>query len=427
MDIQSKPLSILYVAYHYPPILGSSGVHRTVAISRYLAEQNWNTTILTASIKAYDNWSKEQFSFIPNEVKVIRAFARNTANSFSFRGKYLSWMALPDNWQSWIIGGVLSGLKHIVKNKPNIIVSTYPIASAHIIAYILHKMTGIPWVADLRDPMAQEGYPSNIVKKKVFHWIEKKIVKHCAKVIVTTKGAKALYQKRFFDHSAQLWKVIPNGFDAKMFEGLEIPNRDINDKKIVLLHSGLIYPSERDPQCLFNAIAQLHEQGVITSENFELKLRATGHDHLFLPQLTQLGINKLVTLHPSIDFKDALKEMHAVDGLLLLQAENCNYQIPAKAYEYIKVQKPILALTPEEGDTGQLLVETRLATIAPLDDTSQIIKALNTFLEVVSEPNKPVLNESVLYSYSRQYQAKHFESLLMEVINDQPIHDRASI
>ena len=192
--LHSSTPSVLYIAFHYPPILGSSGVHRTLAFTRHLDSSGWQVRVLAPSLKAYENWSEDQFSFIPDNVQVIRAFARDVSRHFSWRGKYLMRMALPDNWQSWIVGGVISGLVSIIRNKPDVIVSTYPIASAHIIAYFLHKLTGVPWVSDLRDPMAQINYPIEPGRKGVFEWIERKIVKHCSFAVVTAPGAQVLYQ-----------------------------------------------------------------------------------------------------------------------------------------------------------------------------------------------------------------------------------------
>lgn len=343
---------VLYIAYHFPPILGSSGVHRTLAFTRHLANKNWHTTVLTASLKGYDNWTEEQTQFIPDNVNVIRAFCRNAAKHFSFKGKYLSLMALPDNWQSWIVGGFLSGLKSIISNKPDVIVSTYPIASAHLIAYLLHKVSGIPWVADFRDPMAQADYPTDKRKKKVFEWIEKKAVKHCKYIILTAPGAVVFYRNKFPKIADDFWQLIPNGFDQEIFDNLVIEQVLPKNNKITLLHSGVIYPSERDPRHLFNAIKELKQTGKIDPEKFQIILRATGHDSLFQSMLTDLNINDVVKLVAPISYKEALIEILSVDALLLLQADNCDYQIPAKAYEYIKAQKPVLALTTEQGDTG---------------------------------------------------------------------------
>ncbi|WP_448212542.1 glycosyltransferase [Colwellia sp. MEBiC06753] len=409
--------SVLYVAYHYPPILGSSGVHRTLAFTRYLSENSWQVRVLTADIKAYDQWSPAQYNFIPEKVEVIRAFARDTAKHFSFKGKYFSWMALPDNMQSWVIGGVLSGLKAIRKNKPSVIVSTYPIASAHIIGYILHKITGIPWVADLRDPMAQPGYPADKRKLFLFKWIEQKIVKHAKAAVVTAPGAKAFYLEKFPEIEESFWQIIPNGYDEVIFDEITEKIQQVkqaNTKKVIL-HSGVIYPHERDPTALFEAISMLKKKGTISSNSLELRLRATGHDALYLPKLKEMAIDDIVKLEPSIDYKSALREMFEVDGLLLMQSEGCNYQIPAKAYEYLRVNKPILALTPLEGDTAQLIVNSHvLSQISSLKDENDIIRGLLAFVDLMD--GSLINQEKPAIKYSRGAQAVLFEKVLTTLV-----------
>lgn len=416
--MSDKQRSIVYIAYHYPPVVGSSGVHRTVAFTRHLASQNWSVRVLTASLKAYINWSEEQFSFIPENVSVIRAFARDVSRHFSWRNKYLGIMALPDNWQSWIPGGVIAGLWSFIKQKPDIIVSTYPIASAHIIGYFLHKLTGVPWVADLRDPMAQVDYPTDQRKKRWFKWIERKIVKHCEFAMVTAPGAKALYEERFADTDKDFWKVVPNGYDEAIFS--KVPNDNTGaeqSRPFTLLHSGVIYPTERDPSQLFGALSHLKTAGDISGKNFRILLRATGHDDLFRKQIDELDIADIVELAPTVPYKKALKEMFEVDALLLLQAESCNYQIPAKAYEYIRVGKPVLALTPREGDTGSLLEGAGVAEIAPLDQQEAIINAIRAFLAKCRAGEFTFPEQEKLASYSRQYHAATVEKLLGDVVD----------
>ena len=417
MPSNSSNPSIFYVAFHYPPVLGSSGVHRTLAFTRYMDEQGWKVSVLTASLKAYHKWSEEQFSFIPENVEVIRAYARDVTRHFSWRGKYLSLMAMPDYWQSWILGGVMSGLVAILRNRPDIIVSTYPIASAHIIAYVLHRLTGVPWVADLRDPMAQDNYPSDPLRKRMFEWIERKIVKHCKFVMLTAPGAKALYEQRFPQKPDDFWQIVPNGFDEEIFSQVNPPrNRAVTNNDApqphVLLHSGVIYPSERDPGQLFIALAELKQGSLVNGERLQVRLRATGHDQLYQQQIEKLDIADMVKLAPSIPYMQALEEMLSVDGLLLLQADNCNYQIPAKAYEYIRAQKPVLALTPGGGDTGLLLHDAGVADIAPLDDKEQIKEALIQFLEKLEKGEVVIMDQENIKQYSRQYQAVKFETLL---------------
>ena len=67
--------------------------------------------------------------------------------------------------------------------------------------------------------------------------------------------------------------------------------------------------------------------------------------------------------------------------LLLLQGPTCNHQIPAKAYEYLRVGRPILALTSHEGDTAALLQDAGGASITDLMDEDALSRAIPTFLE----------------------------------------------
>src|SRR5207245_1090808 len=127
----------------YPPLRGSSGIQRTLQFSRYLPEQGWHPLILTASLKAYAQVGNELLGEIPPHVPVKRAFALDTARHFTFRGSYLRWMALPDRWVSWWLGGVSAGLRLVQRHRPALMWSTYPIATAHLIGLTLHRLTGI--------------------------------------------------------------------------------------------------------------------------------------------------------------------------------------------------------------------------------------------------------------------------------------------
>lgn len=423
MKDPQKVKSILYIAYHYPPIQGSSGVHRSLAFTRYLAENEWDTRVLTGSLKGYENWSLQQMKFIPERIKVIRAFCRNSVKLFGYKGKHFAWMVLPDQWQTWILSGFIRGLVAILRKRPDAIVSTYPIASAHLIAYLLHKVSGVPWIADFRDPMAQANYPRDGNKKKIFMWIERKAVKHCKFVMLTAPGAIDFYQNKFPGVAKDFWQLIPNGFDQEILDQVKADNKQqakpaSEPQSITLLHSGIIYPLERDPQAFFSALAELKLEGAFNRRKLEIRLRASGYDVNYQASIRALQIDDMVQFLPAIPYQAALTEMLNVDGLLLLQAQNCNYQIPAKAYEYIYAQKPILALTPAEGDTGKLLSELGMSCIAPLDHKDKIKQAIKTFLHKLSTNDFTYLDQQDLHNYSRQYHAKTFERLLTQACGE---------
>lgn len=406
---------ILYIAFHFPPIQISSGVHRTLAFTRYFTEQGDDVTVLTASTKAYSQCSDKNLSLIPAAITVLRCYARDTSKHFSVKNKYVSWMAIPDRWQSWIVGGVISGLRQIRKQRPDVIISTYPIASAHFIAYFLHKLTGVPWIADFRDPMLQQGYPANPTVRKLFGWIEKKAVKHCKHIIFTSPGALQLYQQRYPDVASDVWQVLPNGYDEALFDKVPSAKQNKVNNRVTLLHSGTIYPSERNPIPFFNAIAVLKQQQPLLAKKLHIVLRSTGHDALFKPILQQLGIDDVITLAPALNYVDALEEMLNADALLLMQAASCNYQTPAKAYEYIRSKKPVLALTDAAGDTGQLIMQSQVAEFAALDDTGQICIAVNNLLAKIESGQYQYLPMETITTFSRVHQAERFRKLLLQL------------
>ena len=172
-----------------------------------------------------------------------------------------------------------------------------------------------------------------------------------------------------------------------------------------MVHSGLVYIHERNPRQLFEAISKLKGDAWIAEDNFELTLRASGHEETYTTWLKELGIGDVVKLKPPIPYREALQEMFDADGLLLLQGAGCNQQIPAKAYEYLRAHKPVLALTDETGDTAKLLLETRVANIAPLNDIEDIYKTILQFIEKIERSTvskTDVLDISRIYRYSRE-------------------------
>ena len=402
---------ILYIAYHFPPIQVSSGVHRTLSFCRYLANHSQDVTVLTATYPAYSTLSHDNHKLIPDNITVLRAYARDTARHFSVRGRYLSAMAIPDRWQSWIFGAVWRGWRHIRRHKTDMIISTYPIASAHIIGYLLHKLTGVSWIADFRDPMLQDNYPSSPGLRRVFGWIERKAVQHCKYVIFTSPGAKALYQARYPQVDDGVWQVLPNGFDETLFNLVKPRPDKAAGTHFTLLHSGTIYPHERDPSAFFAALQQLKQQHPECAAQLKVILRSSGHDALYQPMLEQLQIDDMVQLAPSLNYVEALEEMLSADALLLMQADNCNYQTPAKAYEYIRARKPVLALTDAAGDTAALIKQSGVAELAPMNDAEAIVSALIKLVSNLQTNSYRYLADEEIARYSRDYQAEQLLKL----------------
>jgi glycosyltransferase involved in cell wall biosynthesis len=405
---------VLMVAYHFPPMNVSSGIQRTLRFAQYLPEFNWEPFVLTAHPRAYSDVSAASLAEVPAHLQVRRAFALDTAKHLSLRGAYPQWLALPDRWWSWWIGAVPAGLQLIRKLKVDALWSTYPIATAHFIAYTVHRMTGIPWVADFRDPMVEAGYPSNPLQRSAFERIERMTVKKCDRAVFASPGALRLCAERHPAAARTRLTIIENGYDEASFAAAEheAGHARSSGRPLVLVHSGIVYPSERDPRPFFAALSQLRRDGTVSHSNLKVVLRATGNDDYLRGLIASHGIDDIVTLQPSIPYRAALAEMLAADGLIVLQADNCNDQVPAKLYEYLRARRPILALTDPRGDTAAVLRSAGIDTIGRLDSSEDISRLLVRFLDLLRLQRAPVAQEAAIAAASRTSRTKELADLL---------------
>lgn len=408
------------IAYHYPPLRGSSGIQRTLAFSRYLREYGWQPIVLTAHPRAYANTGEDQLGDIPTDVKVHRAFALDASRHLAFRGAYPKLIALPDRWSSWCLGAIPTGLTILRRYRPEILWSTYPIATAHLIGLCLHSLSGIPWVADFRDSMTEPGYPPDATVRGAYLRIERSTVSRASRAVFTTPGALRMYAERYPHVPAARWGVIPNGYDEGQFLEVEqgASGRPATGSRIVLVHSGILYPSERDPRAFFGAIAALRRDGRISASTLQVVLRASGFDDDYRPMLREAGIDDIVRLEPAVGYRAALAEILAADGLLLFQASNCNHQIPAKIYEYLRARRPIFAMTDAAGDTARVLATAGIDTVAPLDSQPRITEGLLRFLDAIRRRIAPLAEPDEITRHSRRSRTGELAALFDSAVRD---------
>lgn len=409
---------VLMIAYHFPPLAGSSGIQRTLRFVQHLPALGWQPLVLTASPRAYVKTSDDLMSEVPAGTVVRRAFALDSARHLQIAGRYAGWMARPDRWTSWQFDAVRQGLKLIEEFKPDVIWSTYPIATAHVIASKLHRKTGIPWVADFRDPMAQDGYPADPITWEHFQAIEADAAAQARYCVFTTPGAARIYQQRY-PAAASRMVVLENGYDEESFAGLspaqpQTPAGVDGKRPLILLHSGIVYPSERDPTQLFEALGQMQKAGTLSPADLRIRFRASVHDDLLRNLAQASGTQDFIELCPAIPYRDALAEMMTVDALLVMQGSGCNEQIPAKIYEYLRASKPILGLTDPAGDTAGVLRGAGLNDIAGLDSVDDIVNALPAFVRQWREGKTALPQTLVVQQASRRGRSQALVALLAQ-------------
>ncbi len=372
---------LLMVAYHFPPLAGSSGIQRTLRFMQQLPDHGWDPVVLTTHERAYERTSNDLLAEVPASVPVRRALALDAARHLSWRGRYIGATARPDRWVSWKLDGVRQGLQMIREYRPSVLWSTYPIATAHLIGLQLARRSGLPWVADFRDPMAQPGYPEDPATRASFTQLERDVFEHAAGCVFTTPGAAQEYRLRFPAHASKVF-VIENGFDEETFSQAQALQRagPLRLQGTTWLHSGIIYPNERDPAPLIAALGRLKRSGVLAAHGFVLRFRAAVAEDLLRRLAVQHDVAEHIEILPPVGYREALAEMLRADALVVMQASNCNQQIPAKLYEYLRSGRPIMGLTDPAGDTAGVLRGAGVDSICALDDEDGLVKFVATML-----------------------------------------------
>ena len=419
--------NVLIIAYHFPPQAGSSGLLRSLKYCRYLPGFGWQPAVLTPHPRAYEKIDEKSLNSIPEGVPVFRAFALDTKKHVSIGGRYLRYMALPDRWASWVIGGVPTGMRVVRERKTDVLYSTFPIMSAAVIGLWLQRFTGLPWVLDLRDPMSQEDYPHDPLVRRVWSKVERACMRRVSRVIFTAEATRRIYLERYPEYlKPEMCVLISNGYDEPDFQDLQIPAPGPvpSGRPIRLVHSGLVYPVERDPRPMFSAVGRLKKMGRISANGFQIVFRAPGSEDLYRKLLAERDIEDIIVLEPHMPYKQALQECADADGLLLFQAADCDMQIPAKAYEYLRIGKPILALTTHTGNTAALLREVGGATIVNIASEDEIYEGLSAFIDALRVGTHPFPDKEKIRRYTREAQAGQLAMVLDGLTGRRPPEEK---
>jgi glycosyltransferase involved in cell wall biosynthesis len=407
----------LLIAFHFPPQAGSSGIQRTLSFSKHLGRHGWEPMILSAHPRAYAVQNPSQLASIPSELIVKRAFALDVKRHIGIKERYPGVLALPDRWSSWLLGAVPAGLSLIRKHRPQVIWTTFPIATASLIGLVLHRLTGLPWIADLRDPIMQSTYPTAKLQRKAFGWIEAQTLKHCTLAVCTTHSAMQAYRTRF-PTLADKFRVIENGYDE---DGLSAHGADSSaavpaaNRRITLLHSGMLYETGRNPSAFLRALATLKREGKASAATLRIVLRAPGDVEPIEKMVREHDLGDIVEIAPAIPYREALREMLAADGLMIFQGKHYNAQIPAKIYEYFWARRPVLGLVDAAGETAHVLRSAGFDSLVAMDQPDAIAAALEQFLEQIRQGTAYVATPEVVAQSSRANRARQLADVFDEV------------
>ena len=357
--------------------------------------------MVSVSPRAYPMVAEDLLDDVPSDLVVRRAFALDSARHLALRGRYLGLTAFPDRWVSWWPAGVLACLQLIRRYRPSVLWSTYPVATAHLIGITIRKITRLPWVADFRDPMVLESYHSAPAVHAIWRGLERAVLRDASRCVFATNSMISDYADRFPEANPASWSVIENGYDEALFEKAERDGAQFRNKNkggVRLLHSGILYGEGRNPAFFFEALKQVLGE---RRELVEVVLRGSGATKEYQRIAAEFGLSGVVKVLQPIGYREAIAEMLHADGLIVFQGSMFNKQIPAKAYEYIRSGRPILALTDPTGDTARLLERWDGIYSARAESVPEIRTAVLNLLDDIAKGKVPFRPPNEVFSLSR--------------------------
>ncbi|MGK2285207.1 glycosyltransferase family 4 protein [Pedomonas sp. V897] len=321
---------------------------------------------------------------------------------------YWDLMFIPDKHLFWVETGTRAGLEWTKTWKPDLIYSSGPPHSGHLIAARLAEARGAPWVAELRDEWAGNPYG---LESWLRAFIEKRLEQRVLGQAQALVALTATTRQTLSDAYGKPTILSMNGYDPADFEGLEsVPPLDPH--KLTIMHAGSIYIGKRDPSALFAATARL---GALKDR---VNLMFYGEQADSLQSLArQHGVEAQVTISPPIPRNRVLELERQSDVLLLCRWANPadDGVIPGKLFEYIGAERPILAIGSETGEAADIVRQGGFGVVS--NDPDVLAAQLREWIARKEiEPRLPDVKSPHKARYTRSGQFDLLEQFVSENI-----------
>ncbi len=239
---------------------------------------------------------------------------------------------------------------YLSKTKIDVVITTGPPHSLHLIGYELKKRLNIKWISDFRDPWVNLNYLNRFhllpsVKRR-HKKLRDKVLINSNSVIVTSEKLKKLYKE-----------IAPNIF--KITNGYDYEYSTVNiDSKFSISHIGSLYP-ERNPKYLWDIIDEI----CINNEEFRsnLQINFIGNtSEKIIKYLSNKTFKSCVKFFDYVDYKRAIEFMCSSQILLMVEVNDndSSYAIPGKLFDYLNSKRPIIAIGPDRSEVNQILYDT---------------------------------------------------------------------
>ena len=404
---ESKKKRVLIVAHDFPPVASIAAL-RISKFAKYLPDFGWEPVILTRDI------GRRRPPNSPTEVSETKVFRVDVGKPGKLTELLspLSNLTLFRIWRPEHTGSYYSAVKEgqriLDRLSVNAIFSSFPPPVSHFVAAKLQQKTGIPWVAEFRDPWSFSPYTHyDGFTRTIARLIEKRTIRRSKLLVAVSKNmAKELRTL----HSKGT-NVIPNGFDEEDYQD-DVPLLP----KFTITYTGNIYRGKRNPSTLFEAVHQLWHDGKLRSGDFHIRFFGSNVQRNIPPVVEKYGLQDLVKIYDNIPFKESIKKQRESTVLLSLSWNDMNdsYTHPGKLLEYLGAQRPILSTGYKDGIAHDLIRESGTGVVA--NSVEEMKNVLSQWLEEWKQSGRIIShwqpNTNVIKKYTRKESARKLVQVL---------------
>jgi len=411
-------MKVLIVSLYFPPA-GGGGVQRPLKFATHLPSLGIETHVLAPDdpkwIHRDDDlpmptqaWVHRARYFGPKgrkpaeELHGKQGLERASTQARLFGRRLL----LPDENVSWNLTAVPAAIKIVKQEGIDVVLTTSPPSSVHLIGAAVKRTTGVKWVADLRDSLVAHPHrrPERLAartKERGEHAVAR-LVARSADAIVAVSDAIAVEAQGFEPRG----RVVPiaNGSDFDDFEGLEYRRGE----RFRITHAGSFF-GKRSPRPFLEALAK-SELDIVA--RFLGDFRAADREWA-----ETLGLGDRLELIPYAPRRVSLELQRDSDALLLLIPDaggRGKGVLSGKVFEYLAAERPILAAVPTDGAAAELLRESDAGVVVGPEDVDGIAAALARLHTswAAGELDRPPLSDEIRRRISRRARVQDLADLL---------------
>jgi glycosyltransferase involved in cell wall biosynthesis len=409
------PDGLLLLSYWYPPAIGAAA-ERADSFARYLPRNGWRVRVLTAAHGQATGGCQD----VTVEAVVDRAAREGVLFAdYDPRRRDEWWKAagrllvFPDRFRWWQRSALASALSSIARGGVDLLLASFPPASAARLALLVHRATGIPYVLDFRDRwIGAGGY------EPAWRWIrrrharlEAECVRSAAGIIAVSRpladaiaGEHGLSPERAF--------VIPNGYEPEPALRSE-PVAAVVDP-LTIAHVGTVIARNR-PESFLASLGVLARRGGLG----DVRFRFVGN--LSRDYVHSTGLDGTVTSTGLLPREQARREMEDASALLLLVGAYVGrWGHNAKLFEYVQTGRPILCVEECPGSHDRRLLEEFAggrSFFAAMDDPRELGAAIEALRAYLRAHPRPALHLPPAFArYSRLNLAGELSAALRSIL-----------